>query len=309
MNKIFYTSKAEWLDLRLDDITSTESAALFGLSPYITEFELWHRKKSRQQVVMEDTKRMKWGRRLESPVAEGIAEDLNIKVIPAAHYGRHSDCPGMGSSFDYEIMNHPRGPGLMEIKCVDSRRVKAWEEDEAPVHIETQVQHQMEVAGVEWCIIAAFFGGNDDRIIYRDRDHEVGRILRERITAFWQSIKDGKPPEINYERDAEYVIQLHQSANVNILEAGEELKRFIREYKEISEVLKLASDDREIIKAKILEMVGEAYNKVLAEDYTLSCGMTKSTPPTLITQKMVGQFYGGRKSYRDFRVSMKNEEK
>ena len=35
-----------WLSLKSEDISSTESAALFGLSPYSSEFELYHEKLS-----------------------------------------------------------------------------------------------------------------------------------------------------------------------------------------------------------------------------------------------------------------------
>ena len=36
--------EAEWLAMRRQDVTSTETAALFGLSPYTTAFEVWHQR-------------------------------------------------------------------------------------------------------------------------------------------------------------------------------------------------------------------------------------------------------------------------
>lgn len=39
------TSEAQWLGERKKDITSTEIPALYGLSPYKTEFELFHEKR------------------------------------------------------------------------------------------------------------------------------------------------------------------------------------------------------------------------------------------------------------------------
>lgn len=78
------TDKQEWLKKRLDDITSTEVSALFGLSPYSTEFELWHRKKSREVVELASNERMVWGSRLESAIAGGIASDQGWEVSPPA---------------------------------------------------------------------------------------------------------------------------------------------------------------------------------------------------------------------------------
>ncbi|MCR4286933.1 MAG: YqaJ viral recombinase family protein, partial [Deltaproteobacteria bacterium] len=94
-----YTAEAEWLALRLDDVTSTESAALFGLSPYLTEFELFHYKSTHTSGNFEESERMKWGKRFEKPIAEGIAEDLGIQVEPFKVYMRHATQRGMGSSF------------------------------------------------------------------------------------------------------------------------------------------------------------------------------------------------------------------
>ena len=36
------TSQEHWLEIRKTDVTSTESAALFGMSPYMTHYDLWH---------------------------------------------------------------------------------------------------------------------------------------------------------------------------------------------------------------------------------------------------------------------------
>jgi predicted phage-related endonuclease len=62
-------SQDHWLQLRTQDVTSTESAALFGMSPYVTQFELWHRKKSGEQPEFKTNERMRWGNRLEAAIA------------------------------------------------------------------------------------------------------------------------------------------------------------------------------------------------------------------------------------------------
>ena len=48
--RIERTSEQAWLQQRAKDVTSTEVSALFGLSPYMTEFELWHRKANAEIV-------------------------------------------------------------------------------------------------------------------------------------------------------------------------------------------------------------------------------------------------------------------
>ena len=306
---IHYTTEAEWLDLKLDDVTSTEVGALFGLSPYLTEFELFHYKSTRTSSDFETNERMKWGKRLESVIAEGIAEDLGLTVRPLKEYMRHSTVKGMGSSFDYAILGHQDGPGLMEIKNVDSLVYRReWSEDEAPAHIETQVQHQMEVADVNWELIVCFCGGNSPYVIRRERDREVGKVLCQRVNKFWKDVEAGKAPTPDFIKDAEFIISLHQSAGVNVLDADEVVAAMLAEYSNLTAEAKSYDELKEAKKAEILLTIGDEYNKVKAGPYTLSCGMTKDTPPTLITPDMVGQTYGGRKGYRGFRLTEKKEK-
>ncbi len=306
-----YANEQEWLDLRLEDITSTESAALFGLSPYMTKFELWHNKKNRTAVAFTETNRTKWGKRMESTIAEGVAKDLGIKVRPMKCYMRHDSFPRMGSSFDYEIYDHPNGPGIMEIKGVDYIVHRDnWTDNEAPPHIEVQKQHQYEVADMNWGLVVAFVGGNDPHIIERKRDREIGRILREKIADFWQSIRDNRPPAPDYEKDAEFIIGLHQSAGEKVYEAGDPyIEELLAGYKEASQQCRKLEKTKDAKKAELLEFMGNDYNKAMVGDFTLHCGMSKETPPTVITEDMVGQTYGGRKRYRVFRVTERKEGK
>ncbi len=67
-------NEQHWLECRTKDITSTEIAALFGISPYITEFELWHRKKSGVVVKFEENERMEWGTALQDAIAAKIGQ-------------------------------------------------------------------------------------------------------------------------------------------------------------------------------------------------------------------------------------------
>jgi len=303
-----YTSQDEWLQLRLDDITSTEVSALFGLSPYLTEFELFHNKANRIIVEFPETDRMKWGKRLEAPIAEGIAEDLGLKIEPFKPYVRHSSVVGMGSSFDYAIIGHQDGIGLMEVKNVDVSIYRTkWSEDEAPAHIETQIQHQMEVANVNWGLIVAFSGGNDPRVIRRERDRAVGQILCKRVTKFWRDVVTGNVPKPNFLKDADFIISLHQSAGVKLLEIEEAspIYALLSDYRYITAEAKSYEEMKLAKKAELFNAIGDDYNRVQSNGLTLSCGMVKDSPPTVITPEMVGQLIGGKKGHRMCKITKK----
>ena len=148
MKQVFIPkNQEEWLRLRLRDVTSTEVSALFGLNPYITEFELWHQKKNQEIVNFEIGERGKWGKRLEGIIAAGIAEDEGWRIRRMDEYIRQEE-KFMGASFDFEILDDE---GILEVKNVDSFIFKdGWIVDgdnlEAPPHIELQVQSQLAVS-------------------------------------------------------------------------------------------------------------------------------------------------------------------
>lgn len=79
---------ATWQAERAKDVTSTESAALFGLSPDLTRFELFHRKRGNVPVVLEPNERMGWGLRLQDAIARGVASDHGWIAQPMREYVR-----------------------------------------------------------------------------------------------------------------------------------------------------------------------------------------------------------------------------
>jgi len=300
-------SQSQWLGERLKDITSTEVSALYGLSPYISEFELFHQKRDQLIVKIEENERMKWGTRLESIIAAGIAEDQGWQIEKFDVYMRDTDLR-MGSSFDFKIKNHPDGEGILEIKNVDSLVYsKNWVDDgagniEGPAHIELQIQHQMEVAGIEWTALGVLVGGNTPKIIYRKRDRAIGKDIAERVAAFWKRVSDNNPPEPDFITDSDFIVDvLRKNSNPNeILNADIHLEDKIKHYafisKEAGDLAKLKTQ----LKAELLLAIGSA-SKVLTSVGSLSCGTVKASQGTLVTPEMVGTYIGAKEGYRNVR--------
>jgi len=309
-------NEAHWLEMRTKDVTSTESAALFGMSPYVTHFDLWHRKRSGDVPEFKANERMKWGNRLESAIAHGIAEENGWEIKPMKEYYRDPDAR-LGSSFDFVITNHPDGPAHLEIKNVDYLAFRdGWIEHddgsiEAPEHIEMQVQHQMAVSGFARSFIGAFIAGNRGVVIERERDEAVIAAIRAKVAEFWASIEAGQEPTPVMPADAEVLIRLNQYAQPGkVLDASnnEEIARLVADYKHAADQAKNWEEDKEVCKAKLLEAIGDS-EKVILEGWSISAGIQTETPPTLITKEMVGLTYGGRKGYRMLRISQRKPKK
>lgn len=292
---IYPTDKQHWLECRTKDITSTEISALFGISPYMTEFELYHRKKAGDIVKLEENERMKWGNALQDAIAAGVAEEQGWTVRKMTEYIRNPDLQ-IGASFDFSIeTEHERlkdnfEQGLLEIKNVDGLQFKKeWLEDdegdvEAPLHIEIQVQHQLMVSGRSYAYIAALIGGNRLQLIKREANPKVFTAIQNKVVTFWQNIKDGVEPQPNFERDAEYIAQLYKYAEPGKLLVVDEESRVLtlaEQYNTHATAMKEADAKRKAVKAEILTLIGDA-EKVQGPGFSISAGIVGESPRNFI---------------------------
>lgn len=326
-NILHPANREEWLKIRHGYVSSTESAALFGMSPYMTAFELALMKTDKIASDFEGNERTAWGTRLQDAIAEGIGQDYGVVVRPQRGYAVHPECR-MGSSFDYEIVglresgvsfqkvplefNAPNGdntlqelfrkhgPGVLEIKNVDSLVYKREWEDEPPAHIDIQVQHQLECIRYPWAVIGVLVGGNRNEIVIRERDASVGKSLVKKIAAFWADIEKGKMPPVTMPEDAEVLIRLYKYAEPGKLYDGQadvELTELCAAYAEQSKIEKLAGEAKEVAKAKILQRIGDA-ERALVSGFSITAGMIAGT-----------HIEYEREPYRNFRIYPKKAPK
>ncbi|KDR25932.1 YqaJ viral recombinase family protein [Caballeronia zhejiangensis] len=278
-------NEADWLAMREQDLTSTETAALFGCSPYLTKYELYLKKSGRLVEEFQETERTKWGRRLESAIAHGVAEDRALEVQPFKDYMRIPELR-MGASFDFIILpGEGTKRGLMEIKNVDGLAFRrGWIEggddhdDEAPPHIEFQVQHQMEVADIDWCLIVALVGGNTPKVIARQRDREVGAMIRAEIAAFWKMIDDGIAPEPEFTKDGDALARLYRDNDGSTIDLSDNarLTEVCRAYKQASVDAKEAATRKDAAKAELLTIIEHA-KTIAADGFKISAGTNKAS--------------------------------
>lgn len=310
-------TRDEWLKAKTQAVSSTESPALFGMSPYLTAYELGIQKQGKVAGELEDNVRMRWGRRLQDSIAQGIADDFNVSIESTEYeFTLHPDEPAMGSSFDYRIVGTPtvdsgegsplgvlfstHGPGLLEIKNVDALEYLKWPEHDAPDHIEIQVQHQMEVARVEWCVLGVLVGGNRTEIYTRMRDGEVGAAILQKVRAFWAGLDRGVLPPPILPQDADIIIKLNQYADPGKLYDGQEdlvLASLCSEYAAAGDVVRQASEAQKSLKAQILKKIGTS-ERALVEGYNVSASMVAESHVAAHT----------RGAYRNFRVTKRQEK-
>jgi YqaJ-like viral recombinase domain len=142
-------------------ISATESPALFGVSPYITKWMLWHRFSNGRSLDTEKSNRMDWGKKMEPIIREQVAKEMRLEVVPnEERYIRRNN---LGCTRDATIICPDRGPGALEIKCVFDYAswMQKWNGGKmVPRHIEIQLQQQCfvgdESGPYQWGLIVAW---------------------------------------------------------------------------------------------------------------------------------------------------------
>jgi predicted phage-related endonuclease len=275
----------------MKDITSTEIGALFNLSPYITAFELWNRKKEGIIVEIEENERMTWGIRLQDKIAEGIAEDQKWQVRRMDEYISIPELR-IGASFDFSIEStqgetneiEPWPKGLLEIKNVDSLQYKkGWIVDgdniEAPMHIELQCQHQLLVSKRAFLYIGVLIGGNKVVLVKRLPDPEIHKAILDKVSEFWKSIEANQPPSPDFARDAKFISKLYGYSEVGKVYSAEgdnEITTLAKRYKELGDAIKDCDKERDAIKSQLLMKIGDA-EKVIGDQFSISAGIVGPT--------------------------------
>lgn len=308
-------SREQWLALRRGYVSSTEAAALFGMSPYSTAFELAAVKRSPELDTFEGNERTEWGVALQLAVAKKIAADYGVKVRAMNGYATIEEFK-LGASFDYEIigpndalaiadesLRHlytEHGSGVLEIKTVDSLIYRnSWADDEPPAHIEIQVQTQLACCGKPWAAIGVLVGGNRLQLLVRGRDVEVGAAIAHKSTQFWALLASGKMPPVTLPEDADIIAKIYGYAEPGkVFDASEDEKitQLVREYVELSGAIAGAEKRKSALKGELLLTIKDA-ERVLVPGFSISTGVVAEAQIPAYT----------RKAYRNVRISAKKE--
>jgi predicted phage-related endonuclease len=298
---------------RAAHVGAGEVAALFDASPWLTHFELYHRKTGTIAVpefnaVSDDgnpeNERIYWGVKLEAAIIDAAKERYGyIDREPADP--PLSNGKGLGGHPDRRVICPQRGPGVVEVKMADWLVRKSWG-DEPPLNYLLQSQTYQGLDGVTWGDVLVLVGGNKLERFQYDFRPKLYAEIEKRVEAFWASVHAGKPPPADYTRDGETIREIYADSDGAVIDlkldnlahiAAAEFLRADAESKE-------AAKRRDAAKAELMEKLGHA-EVALLDGFTIKAATVKAIPDTVITPDMVGNTINGRKSYRRFAVKEK----
>lgn len=216
------SDRATWLALRRPDVTASVAAALFGVHPYVTAYELWALKKGLVDEDQTETPTMRRGRLLEPVAVQLLREERpDWRVERAIQYFR-DDRARIGATPDaFAWRPDVEGRGAVQIKTVGTFAFKqGWRgedgEIEIPLWIAVQASVEAALTGATWAAVAAMAlgdGGLDLHVVDVPLKPALMVKLRALVADFWRSIAENDPYPPDYNRDEALIARIYAESD------------------------------------------------------------------------------------------------
>lgn len=309
------TDETQWLEIRKKYVTSTESAALFGASKWLTPFELWHIKRGNISGDLKDNNFLRFGRLVEAPIVEMVKIEHPDWTVSPMRVFAYDEEYRMGSSFDRIVKLDDGRVGTMEVKSISYAQYKkdfiehTPDDIEASMQYEIQIQHQLEILDkYDFCLLVVFIADTRTlKYIFRDRDLDVGKSLRAAIKKFWD-MED--PPEPDFTMDKGIIAKLAPTANPdNVMDAtgNHRISELCAMYRAEKDLEKQSKDNADAFYAELMTLIGDA-RYCWTHDYKITATDVKPNAGKAITPEMVGQTTGARAGYKKLTITPQKGE-
>lgn len=257
-------------------ISATQSAGLFGVSPYVTRWMLWQHFAKGINIDSPADSRMSWGTKLQPLILQQTAEDLKLEVRPNAEDSYHRRGL-LGCTRDATIICPDRGPGALETKCVFDYRtwMTDWDGGKvAPKHYEIQLQQQMHVGDgenrpvYEWGVLAVWVAG-DLHYFERKPIFDLWQRLQDEAAAFFKSVEVKQEPDpFGVPIEVEWLVKLLPTAKGKVIDlsgdaGAEPHAEAARFYVQAKEQENAGKRTAEPLRAKLLALARDAEEVLL----------------------------------------------
>lgn len=229
---VFVHDSPEWHAARATRLGGSEVSALFGLSPWESEFSLYHRKVG-TALPERVNDEMRAGTLLEPViVAKFAADHPDMLVQPRAgtwvHATRQWQLANPDALVSYRDAAGVTQGGILETKF--ALQAYGWGpsgSDEIPPYYATQVQWYLDVMGLAFCWLMVFIGGQAEfREYLIAADPERQAELRAAGEAFMGRVAARQAPPIDgHDATYEVVRDMHPDITPETLELPGEMAR------------------------------------------------------------------------------------
>ncbi len=272
------TSREQWHELRAKDVTASNIAALFGEYPYFGRLGLWEMKTGRAPDVATTSRAMRRGHAFETLALQELAEmrpEWRVQGLDDRYYFR-DPVHRIGATPDGLVICPERGLGVVQVKSAVTLSKSKWldenREPYCPTWVALQALTEAKLTGASWAVVVVIVCDTEDELMIIDVPmiDDLWPVLQNEATLFWQTIAEGRMPEVDPERDAKAVARVFAQDNGEeidltgdnrILEIVAERERL----KAIEAEASAAEKARKVIDTEIIAKLGHAARARLAD--------------------------------------------
>lgn len=247
---------------RVKHLGSSDVAAVLGLSPWMTPYDLWLEKTGKVDLSDDTKVWMEEGNRLEDVVIDYAAGRLG-KLTKRGTERRAKGLPVM-VHIDAIRMN-PREPVEAKTSGILGPVIGEWGDDGTdhvpPYYYAQCMAHLLTMPEADCCHLAALLGGIGYRLYRVDRIPWEIEELAERLDHFWtKHVKADVPPPDSLPT-LDFVRHRHRDEQ-KVVNVSPSLIQRWRDAKDIEKNIKkqatAASEQRKLIEAELFAVMGDA---------------------------------------------------
>jgi len=245
-----------WEEDRKLAIGASESPAVLGVSPWSSPLAVWARKVGLAVDVNNgNEERMRWGHLLEPVILAEYRERTGIPVFrhDQDFSVRHRHWPSVPMSCTPDAF--AEDGRIVQVKTTSAHQAQEWREG-VPLHVQVQVQHEMDVMERDGAVVVVLIGGQ--QLVWHEveRNDEFIANLETKLTGWWNRyvVERVEPPSSPTEACVRMLERLHPADNGTTVELPADfldvdnrlvavkvdLKKLEAERKELEEKLKSA---------------------------------------------------------------------
>jgi len=242
---------ALWLEERRKGIGGSDVAAIMGISPWKTAYQVYQEKRG-EVKDWKGTEAMDWGKRLEGPIRQWYSDTTGRSVRLPDKIMYHKEYPFMLASLD----GYTDDRRVVEIKT--ARSGHGWGEpgtNEIPDYYAVQCQEYMLVTGFEVADVPVSIGGGSPVLYEVPANPEVQQLILDACKEFWQRVQDGNPPEPVTYSDA--VARFGKVSTVGDVPVTDVDRQRVMDLRSVREKITELETQEEDLKGKLIISLGE----------------------------------------------------
>ena len=248
----------EWRAWRRGGIGGSDAAVITGDDPFTSPYSLWLDKSGHLLDRAESSDEPQWwGRKLETAVIERFEHDTDLHVVKRQLCIEAAGANWRRATLDGLVCENwgggeplPEALGIFEGKTA-SRRAHEWR-DGPPTHVQLQVQHNLDVAGLDhaWLAVLLTTPVIHFELFEIERDESILRPLRRLEERFWRRVLEGDPPPVTWQ-DRSAVASAFANSVKDELQLPADAERFVEQLRDARERKRDAERDEDAAVAQL----------------------------------------------------------